>query len=279
MAVFGSFVYIFTSKNKLARLAILPFLMAAFLGSSTEGSWVQWLLNFSPAPWMYKFTYLKYLFIIIPGTIAGDYLVEWMKPDLSSEIEKPAEKKVAWILLCISILLVAVNLYGLYSRQLIFNLGVTTGLVTFGIYLLRKGETRNGVLWRKLFLAGAYLLMLGLFFEAYEGGIRKDNSTYSYYFVTSGLAFISLIFFSVVCDFFKWNKYCRFLVHMGQNPMIAYVCAGMVIMPILGITGLSSLLTLFNSSPWLGFFKGVIITSFVTLITMFFTRIKWFWRT
>jgi len=61
--------------------------------------------------------------------------------------------------------------------------------------------------------------------------------------------------------------------------MIAYVCAGMVIMPILGILGLSSFLVLFDSNPWLGFLKGLIITTLVTLITMFFTRIKWFWRT
>jgi len=28
---------------------------------------------------MYRFDYLKYLFIVIPGSIAGEYLAEWMK--------------------------------------------------------------------------------------------------------------------------------------------------------------------------------------------------------
>ena len=28
---------------------------------------------------MYRFDYLKYLFIVIPGSIAGEYLMEWMK--------------------------------------------------------------------------------------------------------------------------------------------------------------------------------------------------------
>jgi hypothetical protein len=32
--------------------------------------------NYTPLPWMYKFYYLKYLFIIIPGTIAGEWLME-----------------------------------------------------------------------------------------------------------------------------------------------------------------------------------------------------------
>ena len=279
MAVFGSLAYILTFKNKFARFAILPFIMAVMLGSANESSWTHWLFNATPFPWIYKFTYLKYLFIIIPGTLAGEYLIDWMKPEPSHRKEIVAEKRVAWILAGISILLVIINLYGLYSRQLILNLILTTVLVASGFYLLRKGQGRNILLWKKLFTAGSYLLMLGLFFEAFEGGIRKDYSTYSYYLVTSGLAFITLIFFSVVCDFLKGDRYCRFLIQIGQNPMIAYVCAGMVIMPILGFSGLSSFLALFDSDPWLGLLKGIIITSLVTLITMFFTRIKWFWRT
>ena len=279
MAVFGSLAYILTFKNRLARIAILPFIMAIMLGSTSDSSWTHWLFNATPFPWMYKFTYLKYLFIIIPGTIAGEYLIEWMKSELSPKKDMVAEKKIAWIIAALSILLIVTNLYGLYSRQLILNLILTTGLLASGVYLLNNRLDRNILLWKKLFSAGAYLLLLGLFFEAFEGGIRKDFSTYSYYFVTSGLAFIALTFFSVVCDFLKGDKYCRFLIQIGQNPMIAYVCAGMVIIPILGISGLSPFLALFDSGPWTGFLKGVIITLLVTLITMFFTRIKWFWRT
>ncbi len=141
-----------------------------------------------------------------------------------------------------------------------------------------KTSTSN-LRWKKLFHAGAYLLMLGLFFEAYEGGIRKDHSTYSYYFVTSGLAFMSLIFFSVTCDFFGKSKYFRFLIQSGQNPMIAYVASSMLVMPVLSIAGLADYLSVFNSNPWLGFLKGLLITTLVTLVTIVFTRIKWFWRT
>lgn len=278
MALFGSLVYIFTARNKLARLAVLPFIMAVFLGSSNEGSWVQWLYNFSPAPWAYKFYYLKYLFIVIPGTIAGEYLMEWMKGTSIPETENRSEKKLAWWMLALPVALVLSNLYGLYSRQLIINLGLTSLALFAGLYLLRKANTQDSLLWKNLFQAGTYLLMLGLFFEAYEGGIRKDGSTYSYYFVTSGLAFFSLIFFSVVCDSFQWNKGSRFLVMSGQNPMIAYVASSMLVMPLLNIFGLADYLSVFNSNPWLGFLKGLIITSIVALVTIFFTRIKWFWR-
>jgi len=280
MAIFGSIAYIFTYKNRLARLAILPFVMAVFLGSTTEGSWVQWFYNFSPLPWMYKFYYLKYLFIIIPGTIAGEYLMDWMKNRQLENQENANERKIAGSMIAITVALVVCNLYGLFTRQLVLNLVLTTGLLSGGLYLLRKKETSAIELWNKFFKAGAYLLLLGLFFEAYEGGIRKDHSTYSYYFVCSGLAFMALIFFSVVCDFFQGSKkYFRFLVGAGQNPMIAYVGTNLLVMPLINILGLAPSLTWFDTNPWLGFLKGVITTVLVTLVTLFFTRIKWFWRT
>ncbi|MCS2594335.1 DUF5009 domain-containing protein [Bacteroides thetaiotaomicron] len=52
--------------------------MAVILGSLVEGSWTQVIFNYTPLPWMYRFDYLKYLFIVIPGNIAGEYLMEWM---------------------------------------------------------------------------------------------------------------------------------------------------------------------------------------------------------
>ena len=78
MAFWGSIVYLFTRHNPWLRIGILPFLLALFLGSSTEHSWQQAVVNFSPVPWLYHFNFLKYLFVVIPGTIAGEYLKEWI---------------------------------------------------------------------------------------------------------------------------------------------------------------------------------------------------------
>jgi hypothetical protein len=60
--------------------------------------------------------------------------------------------------------------------------------------LLKRAAPQHNQL-KKFWSAGFYLVLLGLFFEAYESGIKKDASTYSYYFVTSGLAFFMLIGF------------------------------------------------------------------------------------
>jgi len=162
---------------------------------------------------------------------------------------------------------------------LILNLTVTSIIILIGYYLLRNADSNYQKLWRNLFIAGSYLLLLGLFFEAYEGGIKKDHSTYSYYFVTSGLAFMALLAFNIICDFYGYIRGTRFLVMSGQNPMIAYVSTSLFTVPLLSIVGVYPLFSYLSVNPWLGFMRGVIITSIAVLITMFFTRIKWFWRT
>lgn len=85
-----------------------------------------------------------------------------------------------WILL-LTIGLIVFNLYGLYMRYLLLNLAGTIAILCI-LYILLQVEGKNTSYWYKLFRAGTYLILLGLAFEAYEGGIRKDPSTYSYYF-------------------------------------------------------------------------------------------------
>ncbi len=280
MAVFGSLIYLFTKQRPWLRIAVLPFLMAIMLSSTDafKGSWQKALFDFSPFPWLYQFNFLKYLFIVIPGTIAGEYVRAWFVCASGEERDKQ-EKRKAGILALWGVVLIISNLYGLFSRHLVFNLCATAILLYAGWWLVKSGETPFALLWKKLFCAGAFLLLLGLFFEAFEGGIRKDYATFSYFFVTSGLAFMALITFSVLCDYFKWNKGTSFLTLSGQNPMIAYVGADMVIYPLFNILGLLPACFRFCADGWWGFLQGVVITAMVTLITIFFSKKQWYWRT
>lgn len=276
MAMFGSWIYLLTMGHMLARVAVLPFLLAVFLGSSVEGSWVKAFYDYTPLPWMYRFYYLKYLFIVIPGSIAGEYIKSWMQEKEGKE-SHPGHRPV--LIAGLAVGMIVCNLYCLYTRCLLLNLGLTGVAVVAGIRLLRKTGNGYGTLWRKLFRAGGYLLLLGLFFEAYEGGIRKDPSTYSYYLVTSGLAFLALLFFSIVCDYYKMRKATGFLVLAGQNPMIAYAVPDLVVMPLLGLAGLMPVLTVAEQSAVTGFLRGIVLTAFVAGITVCFTKLRWYWRT
>jgi len=280
MAFFGTIIYRLTHDKPWLRVGLLPFIMAVFLaGRETNSSWTKSLLEFSTIgtfdfSWLYKFYFLKYLFIIIPGTFAGEWLMKWMK---EKSLPQPNFKTNTVAIL--SILLMVVNLYGLFTRHLFVNLILTSLICMLIWYLVSFTEMSGKSVFRLFFQAGTYLLLLGLFFETYEGGIKKDSSTYSYYFVTTGLAFFTLLFFELTGKT-KWGeKAVHYLALNGQNPMIAYVTGSLLLTPLLRITTASQWLDAMNTNPWLGFLKGVIFTAIVSLVTVFCTKKKWFWKT
>jgi predicted acyltransferase len=268
MAFFGTIIWWYTKNHIWLRLGILPFIMAILLGGKIEGSINADILNWSPLQWMYKFYYLKYLFIIIPGSIVGDWMISKTDENISS-------KKIAtsgWLLFGAII----TNVTLLYSRDLLLNLIISVCIISLVLYTLkdyRQSKTYS------FFSLGSYFLLLGLFFEAFEGGIKKDNSTFSYYFVCTGLASFMLIVFNSL----SFNKtgagINRYLASNGQNPMVAYVAGSLLLTPLLSITGLNEYLGMLTGNAWQGFFKGIIFTTIVSLITFLFTKQKWFWKT
>lgn len=70
-----------------------------------------------------------------------------------------------------------------------------------------------------------------------------------------------------------------FLNHVWTKSDDSLLATDLLIYPILNILGITPLLEYFYSSPWLGFLHRIILTSLTVFITMFFTRIKWYWRT
>ncbi len=277
MAVFGSVIYIFTMQNLRARIGVLLILMALLLSGQVDNSWTQAIYTYTPLPWAFHFEYLQYLLIVIPGSIAGEYLMEWLKQHNDSSVESTNKWK-AIVMILLTLAIIIVNLAGLYTHCTVLNLIINIPLLISGVFLLRKG-TGFIKLWRELFTAGAFLVVLGLCFEPFQGGIKKDPATLSYLFLTSGLAFMALLLLNVICDYFRCVKSTRFLVMPGQNPMMAYVVGDLLIMPVINLLGIASLLVYFNENAWMGFLRGVVLTALSVLVTMFFTRIKCFWRT
>lgn len=270
MALFGALIWIFTKDKPMYRLAILPFIMAVFLSGKVAHSWTSSLYNWSPLPWAYTFYYLKYLFIIIPGTIAGDWL-------LKLPIIKINDNKKILLLALLPLALVVLNITFLFTRSLMFNLLLST-LLSAAIFFVAKRATLD-IKYLNFFYAGIYLLFLGLFFEAYEGGIKKDFSTYSYYFVSSGFAFLTLISFLLLEKYKGLNFVFKPLISVGKNPMIAYTAGNLFLLPLLRLTHTENLLNQLNTNAYAGFARGLIFTGSVALITIIFSRVKVFWKT
>lgn len=279
MAFFGTLIYYLTARQPMWRLALLPFVMAILLAAKEPGdSWTKAIFQFEHIgsfrfDWLYKFYFLKYLFIIIPGTLAGEML---LKQQQVAESGKPGRRDES-LLASIAFSLVLINLYGLFARFLVFNLVLTALLCAAAIYLLKKQDKNN--LYRQLVLAGSYCLLLGLFFEAYEGGIRKDSSTYSYYFVTSGLAFFTLLLFSIMANRKGLSVISHYLSLNGKNPMLAYVAGNLLLLPVLELTETKAYWDGMNQNFWMGLMKGVLFTGLVSILTVFCVRKGWFWKT
>lgn len=284
VAVIGSIIYIYTMDNIHARLAVLPILIGIILSAGTNGSWAKAVMDFTPFNWLYEFRFLEYLLIIIPGTIAGDLLSNWLNEKNADSSDQQAtklpqknERHIA-IAMLLCLLLIITNLVCLYNRFMVANL-IISGTILTTLHFLLKSEDSDMRFWHKLYTYGAYLLMLGLCFEAFQGGIRKDDVTISYLLVTSGLAFIALIFLSILCDYYHCKLVSLPLEMIGKNPMIAYVSDSLVVIPLLMLTGIYDLFTMMDHNPWLGFLKGIILTALCMLVTTLCTKLKWFWKT
>lgn len=274
MAFFGTIIWWLTKENPVLRVAVLPFVMAIFLGAKEKGAWNEAFFNYSPLPWMYKFYYLKYLFIILPGTLAGEWLLQ-----TAQHKDKEESKQALPLVSFLSIGIVISNVWLLFNRALVLNLAISITLSLLIFYLLKRANALQGKLY-KFTQAGFYLLLLGLFFEAYEGGIKKDFSTYSYYFVTAGLSFFMLIALYGLQQTKVGVHIVQYLGTNGRNPMVAYVAGNLLVIPLLHLTGGMELLNSFSEvNVWTGFLRGIIFTGIVSLITLFFVRRKWFWKT
>ncbi len=279
VVVFGSFLWWLTRRQLLLRMVIVALLVALKIGGSVEGSWTAAVWNGSFAPWLFRTEYLQYLCIVLPGSVAGEQILRWLKrkPQMQAT-ESEARWRVYLAALC-ALGLIVVNLWGLYARHLTANFVMTLLLGVLTWWLLRNRRDETARLLYRLFATGFFWLLLGLLFEPFEGGIKKDLATISYLFVTSGLASLTLLVATVLLEYLRVRP-CV-LAPCGQNPMIAYTVAGYVVMPLL------SLLNVWVAIPWLwgasscamSIGRSVIVVAATVLITLMFTRRKIFWRT
>ncbi|HEY3863786.1 MAG TPA: DUF5009 domain-containing protein [Verrucomicrobiae bacterium] len=273
MAVFGGLIWLVTRGRPAARLGVIGIVLAIRLSNMPAplGGWTSSWWDFTPALWIYRLYFLQYLCIVLPGTIAGELLDEWLR--LQSEAAAPswsAGRNAA--LAAYMLAFIPVALAGLKSRWLPGTPLALFAMLFAGWPLVKNAASPAERLYKRLFLWGAYWLVLGLVLEPYEGGIKKDRATISYYFVTCGLTHCLLISLSIAMDVFKKARWLRVFIETGQNPMIAYAGVNNFIAPCLALAGVAPLLDRWASTPWRGFWRGVLVTLLMALATSYLTR-------
>jgi len=278
MAVVGTVCWLLTSNNHMLRIAIMVAFIGMWFSKDVAGSWTSKLWNFHPSVhWFYNFAYLKYLCIVLPGSILGDLLLRYKKTHTSA-YAKESISKVNWIVI-LSFLFVVFHVVTLYTRELNLNL---VGHVFFGVifYVLFQKTDDNYLAYYKLLIGWGYVFTsIALFFEPIDGGIKKDPSSFSYWFLTSGLAFIFYIFCEFITKKYTSNFLVKAIIQNGQNPMIAYCVSAFFITPILGLLGILPLFDALSAqSPYLGLIRTAVYMVLMIGVTNYATHKGWFWR-
>lgn len=276
MAVFGSALWIITRTKILYRVLFLFFLSALRLSHDTFGSAAHFLWNMHIQN-LFSVYYLQYLFIVIPGTIVGDLYFQLLE-DHGSFKEYRYNKKVYSIILSGILIYIGLVLTGLLTREVNLTLLLTIVAYTILNFLFYHVKNNNEIFIKNLLSISTFLILLGLLFEPFEGGIQKAKPTLSYYFVSSALSILFLIVCYIISDVLQKTKLISLLRDNGQNPMLAYAAGTSLITPVLAITYIDSILNYFAVTPWLGAFKGLIVTLFLAYVVSYFTRKKIFLR-
>ncbi|NDF98897.1 MAG: DUF5009 domain-containing protein, partial [Chitinophagia bacterium] len=231
-----------------------------------------------PFDWLYKFYFLKYLFIVIPGTLAGEWMMQpsWRQTGaLSFRTRLLYGGTTLLLLFGLLFLLVYRNHPLAWQGAGVWVLFFCCGVLLW--YWLR--HTGTAVALQQMVKTGLLLLLIGLLLEPYEGGIKKDPSTFSYYFVCSGLAFLLLPLLQMLFEMRITCTMLGWLSDVGKNPMLAYVTGSLLLLPVLSLTGLKAHWESLTQTAWQGFLKGLLFTAAVMLVTRFSVKRKWFWKT
>ncbi|NJN33388.1 MAG: DUF5009 domain-containing protein, partial [Saprospiraceae bacterium] len=210
----GSFIWLFSRSEPLLRVGIFAVVMCLYLGSTVSGTWVSWFWNLHDPFNLLMPMLQKYLLIFLPGTLVGDFILQ-KKHDFSANNEDFKPKLCAYVLLSGITLS---SLIGLLSREVAVSFWVNTAFLMVGFYLLRSDFDR------KMLALASIMLLAGYLAEPFQGGIKKDHATLSYFFITSGLATLWILAFEKNSRVENTQNRWLFdpLSRVGKNALMAY---------------------------------------------------------
>ncbi|HEY3268190.1 MAG TPA: DUF5009 domain-containing protein [Armatimonadota bacterium] len=274
VSVAGSLIWLCTRGQWWARLAPAGLFLALRIGSSWPG-WAHSLWQFTPADWLYRMEFLKYLIIVLPGTVVGDVLLQGMR----APAQEPTWARARYAALATTAFaFVPLVLSALEARWVLRGTLASLALGALAWALVARPGSERERLLARLIQWGTYWLIIGLCFEPYEGGIRKDGTTISYFFVCMGLAHLALAGFTVIVDVWNWRRPLSLLIDNGQNPLLAYMACSNLVLPILALATVAERVDKLALPPWGGAAYAALVTLISALFVSVCTRRAWMVR-
>lgn len=277
MALFGTLFWWLTRNSLPARIVVIAAIALLKMASDVEGSWCFNLWHKSPAEWLFRFEFIKYLCIVLSGTIVGDIIQQ--KSALNNTGSKDKFRN-GWLSLGVIAMIlstIGVLMWGLFVREVEITVYLSLALSVATWFMLRLLKSEHSNTYLQIYTAAMAFLLIGLIAEPMEGGIKKDPATIGYLFTTSAMA--AMVLLAALILELRFNIRFKALEACGANPMFAYVASGYLLTPALTLIGLAPwMVEKMSPSPTMSFVHGVIYTLLVIGVTYPLTRHNYYWK-
>jgi len=130
---------------------------------------------------------------------------------------------------------------------------------------------------RSLFIWGAAWLMIGLFLDPFENGIRKVPDTLSYFFTITGTTSMLLVALAGIVDGLRQRKWVSVLVDLGHNPLMLYVMYTILLNSVFEL--IPPLRGVLRGSLGEAMVRSLLSVGLVILIVRTMSRRRIYWRT
>ncbi len=286
----------------LAVLANVAFFGGLLVYLTRSVPWFRWILVVATA-WMFvnkgfptflyealslipKFKmihqpeFLKYLIIILIGSLFGDMTMKWpvklksgaeSKPESSIEIAKSQLWLVCGIAVFLTIMITALLFWRKSVDALVVSLVFGSAILGI-VWKWPSSFARLNIQW---VLKSLITLVIGLILEISYFPIQKDPTSVSYFFVTAGLAGFLLLSFQIIDQMLSVRLKPGLFALVGQNALLAYATITHLAPIIWKKSGFENLIVDFTLKHLaLGFARGLSEAMLVMVIVAVLTKMK-----
>ncbi|HHV03627.1 MAG: DUF5009 domain-containing protein [Bacteroidales bacterium] len=270
--LFGALIWYFTRNSVKWRLV-------AFLGvilMSLVSRWVGFdglLYGNKNISWLLNMEEINLLMILLPATWVGDRLLAMQE---EHETGIPRGGFLIHLLFWGMFLLVIWILVSSYNRWLSDGKSFSFLTLLVLVWLMRKKAPQFLSL---LYLSGL-LILTGMWIERFEPGLTKVPCSFSYCFVSGGVAILLLLWLHYLSEFLPRRFLSNIFAGAGANPLMSYVAYGMFVVPLMKITYLQVLYHWARpvDYPWIGTLSAFLLVLFTMWLVSLITRKKIYWR-
>mgnify|MGYP001217608478 CR=1 FL=1 len=268
----GALIWYYTSDSVKWRLvAFLGVILVSLLSRYT--GFDDLLYANKNLSWLFNMEEINFLMILLPATWVGDRFYNMFRENETSIDRKGILTHVVFWGLLVLVVWICVSSYNRWLLEGKFF----TIIAIAGLVLLMKKAAPKYLPF--LYLSGL-LILSGLWIERFEPGITKVPCSFSYCFVSGGVAILLLMWLHYICEMFPRGFLIKIFTGAGANPLMSYVAPSLFVSPLLGITFLNTLYNRANPEgyPWIGALSAFLLVLFTMWLVSLVSRKKIYWR-